>query len=89
MVGNIIKVQRSYASMMKFLFNKLDTGMFKLAYNQVGKEKIYVLDLEHNIQFSKTITDLITNETSTIEKQIEILSSGNLLYNYHELKKIG
>ena len=42
----------------------------------------------NNIQLNKTITDLITNENKIIEKQIEILSSGNLLYDYHELKKI-
>ncbi len=79
MVGNIIKVQRSYASMMKFLFNKLDTGMFKLAYNQVGKEKIYVLDLEHNIQFSKMYSDYIVDKTYTeglvAEDKLEVLAT--------------
>ena len=79
MVTNIIKVQRSYASMMKFLFNKLDTGMFKLAYNQVGKEKIYVLDLEHNIQFSKMYSDYIVDKTYTeglvAEDKLEVLAT--------------
>lgn len=79
MVTNIIKVQRSYASMMKFLFNKLDTGMFTLAYNQVGKEKIYVLDLEHNIQFSKMYSDYIVDKTYTeglvAEDKLEVLAT--------------
>lgn len=79
MVTNIIKVQRSYASMMKFLFNKLDTGMFKLAYNQVGKEKIYILDLEHNIQFSKMYSDYIVDKTYTeglvAEDKLEVLAT--------------
>ncbi len=79
MVTNIIKVQRSYASMMKFLFNKLDTGMFKLAYHQVGKEKIYVTDLEHNIQFSKMYSDYIVDKTYTeglvAEDKLEVLAT--------------
>lgn len=79
MVTNIIKVQRSYASMMKFLFNKLDTGMFKLAYNQVGKEKIYILDLEHNIQFSKMYSEYIVDKTYTeglvAEDKLEVLAT--------------
>lgn len=79
MVTNIIKVQRSYASMMKFLFNKLDTGMFKLAYNQIGKEKIYVTDLEHNIQFSKMYSEYIVDKTYTeglvAEDKLEVLAT--------------
>lgn len=79
MVTNIIKVQRSYASMMKFLFNKLDTGMFMLSYNQIGKNKIYVTDLEHNIQFSKMYSDYIVDKTYTeglvAEDKIEVLAT--------------
>lgn len=79
MVTNIIKVQRSYASMMKFLFNKLDTGMFMLAYNQIGKNKIYVTDLEHNIQFSKMYSDYIVDKTYTeglvAEDKLEVLAT--------------
>jgi signal peptidase len=79
MVTNILKVQRSYASMMKFLFNKLDTGMFQLAYNQVGKNKIYFTDLEHNIQFSKMYSDYIVDKTYTeglvAEDKLEVLAT--------------
>lgn len=79
MVTNILKVQRSYASMMKFLFNKLDSGMFKLAFNQVGKNKIYVTDLEHNIQFSKMYSEYIVDKTYTeglvAEDKLEVLAT--------------
>lgn len=79
MVTNILKVQRSYASMMKFLFNKLDTGMFQLAYDQIGKNKIFFTDLEHNIQFSKMYSDYIVDKTYTeglvAEDKIEVLAT--------------
>lgn len=79
MVNNIIKVQKSYASMMKFLFNKLDTGMFSLDYKQVGKEKIFITDLKHNLQFSKMYSDYIVDKTYTeglvAEDKLEVLAT--------------
>ena len=79
MVTNILKVQRSYGSMMKFLFNKLDSGMFALSYKQIGKEKIYITDVEHNLQFSKMYSDYIVDKTYSeglvAEDKIEVLAT--------------
>ena len=79
MVTNIIKVQKSYSSMMKFLFNKLDSGMFALDIKQVGKEKIYGIDLKHNLQFSKMYSDYIVDKTYTeglvAEDKLEVLAT--------------
>lgn len=79
MVTNILRVQRSYGSMMKFLFNKLDSGMFTLSYKQIGKEKIYVTDVEHNLQFSKMYSDYIVDKTYSeglvAEDKIEVLAT--------------
>ena len=79
MVTNIIKVQKSYGSMMKFLFNKLDSGMFALTYNQIGKEKMYLTDLKHNIQFSKMYSEYIVDKTYTeglvAEDKLEVLAT--------------
>lgn len=79
MVTNILKVQRSYGSMMKFLFNKLDSGMFALSYKQVGREKIFITDVEHNLQFSKMYSDYIVDKTYSeglvAEDKIEVLAT--------------
>ncbi len=79
MVSNILKVQKSYGTMMKFLFSKLDSGMFKLAYNQVGKEKIFITDVEHNLQFSKMYSEYIVDKTYTeglvAEDKLEVLAT--------------
>ena len=79
MVTNIIKVQKSYGSMMKFLFNKLDSGMFALSYDQIGKEKVYYTDLTHNLQFSKMYSEYIVDKTYTeglvAEDKLEVLAT--------------
>ena len=79
MVTNILKVQKSYSSMMKFLFSKLDSGMFALDFKQVNKEKIFVTDLTHNLQFSKMYSDYIVDKTYTeglvAEDKLEVLAT--------------
>ena len=79
MVTNILKVQKSYSSMMKFLFSKLDSGMFTLDFKQVNKEKIFVTGLTHNLQFSKMYSDYIVDKTYTeglvAEDKLEVLAT--------------
>ena len=79
MVQDVLKVQKSYASMMKFLFEKLDGGMFELDFKQLGKEKKYIVDLKHNLQFSKMYSEYIVDKTYTeglvAEDKIEVLAT--------------
>jgi len=79
MITNLLKVQKSYGNMMKFLFDKLDSGMFALSYKQIGKEKTYYTDLEHSLQFSKMYSDYIVDKTYTeglvAEDKVEVLAT--------------
>lgn len=79
MITNLLKVQKSYGNMMKFLFDKLDSGMFTLSYKQIGKEKTYYTDLEHSLQFSKMYSDYIVDKTYTeglvAEDKVEVLAT--------------
>ena len=79
MINNLIKVQKSYGNMMRFLFDKLDNGMFALSYKQIAKEKTYYTDLQHSIQFSKMYSDYIVDKTYTeglvAEDKIEVLAT--------------
>lgn len=79
MISQIIKVQKKYNSMIKFLLSKLETGMFELKYNSLSEKNTYAVELQHNIQFSKVYSDYIVDKTYyegiVAEDKIEVLGS--------------
>ena len=79
MISKILKVQKKYNGMIKFLLNKLETGMFELKYNSLSEKNTYAVELQHNIQFSKVYSDYIVDKTYyegiVAEDKIEVLGS--------------
>ena len=78
-ITKLLRIQRKYNGMIKFLLNKLNTGMFELNYNSISKKNTYAVELEHNIQFSKVYSEYIVDRTYTegivAEDKIEVLAS--------------
>ncbi len=64
-VQDIIKTQKKYSDMVEYSFSKLDTNMFLLNLDTaISKtKKIYAVELEHNITFSKVYSDYIVDKT--------------------------
>ena len=79
MISQIIKLQKKYNGMIKFLLSKLETGMFELKYNSLSEKNTYAVELQHNIQFSKVYSDYIVDKTYyegiVAEDKIEVLGS--------------
>lgn len=64
MVNNILKKQRVYRSVNKYILNKLDTNTFELNLKKVqGRKPIYLAYVNHNIAFSKVYSDYIVDKT--------------------------
>lgn len=64
MISEIIKVQRLHDGMIKYTLKKLETNTFVVNYNQaIPKQKVYALELDHNIAFSKVYSDYIVDKT--------------------------
>ena len=61
--AEIIKIQKTYTSARKYLLEKLNTNTFKIKYIKVKDEKMYGVDLDHNINFSKVYSDYIVDKT--------------------------
>ncbi len=59
----IIKTQKIYINARKYLLEKLDTNTFKIKYTKVKEEKMYGVDLDHNINFSKIYSNYIVDKT--------------------------
>ena len=60
---DIKKVQRKYNQLYKYSLKKLETNQFVLNYDELSSKKnIYVLNLEHNISFSKVYSDYIVDK---------------------------
>lgn len=79
-VEKIIKMQRIYKGMINYSLVKLETNMFELNFNPLTfDKKIFGLDLNHNISFSKVYSDYIVDKTYTegiiAEDKITILVS--------------
>ena len=78
-ISKILKVQKKYNGMIKFLLNKLETGMFELKYNSLSEKNTYAVELQHNIQFSKVYSDYIVDKTYSegiiAEDKIKVLSN--------------
>ena len=79
LLSKIIKHQKKYNSMVKFLLNKLETGMFELKFNNLTEKNTFAVELQHNIQFSKVYSEYIVDKTYSegivAEDKIEVLSS--------------
>lgn len=63
LITNLIKVQRTYSGMIKFIQSKIETNMFNLKFNKLTRKDMYAVELEHNIQFSKVYSDYIVDKT--------------------------
>ena len=63
LITNLIKVQRTYAGMIKFIQSKIETNMFNLKFNKLPRKDMYAVELEHNIQFSKVYSEYIVDKT--------------------------
>ena len=61
--NEIVKNQKAYENTRKYLFDKLATNTFKIKYIKVKDEKMYGVDLDHNINFSKIYSDYIVDKT--------------------------
>ena len=59
----IIKTQKIYINARKYLLEKLDTNTFKIKYTKVKEAKMYGVDLDHNINFSKIYSNYIVDKT--------------------------
>lgn len=64
-IQDTIKTQKKYSGVIKYSFDKLDTNMFELNLdNAISKtKKIYAVELDHNIVFSKVYSDYIVDKT--------------------------
>ena len=65
-VKQILKIQKLYQSMIKYILDKTNTNAFKLVVNMIsGKKDLYAVSLEHNILFSKVYSEYIVDKTYT------------------------
>ena len=62
-LSDVKKIQRKYTQLYKHSLKKLETNMFTLNYDELKtKKNTYVLNLEHNIAFSKVYSDYIVDK---------------------------
>ena len=62
-ITQIIKVQRKYQSIVKFILEKLETNTFQLNFNNLNVKNVYGVELVHNLNFSKVYSDYIVDKT--------------------------
>ncbi len=81
LITNILKTQKTYTGMIKFIQSKIETNMFELKFNKLTRKDMYGVELTHNIQFSKVYSEYIVDKTYSegiiAEDKIKVL--GNLL----------
>ena len=79
LLTDIIKIEKKYNSMIKFLLDKLSTGMFELEYNKTSEKDYFAVELKHNIAFSKVYSEYIVDKTYSegivAEDKVEVLAS--------------
>lgn len=79
LLTDIIKIEKKYSGMIKFLLDKLATGMFELEYNKTSEKDYYAVELKHNIAFSKVYSEYIVDKTYSegivAEDKVEVLAS--------------
>ena len=49
--------------MIKYSLDKMKTSLFELKYNKIANTKIYAVEIEHNLSFSKVYSDYIIDKT--------------------------
>ena len=79
LVTEIVKVQRKYHSLLKFVLEKVESGMFALAYESINNEKSHFVSVTHNLTFSKIYSDYIVDKTYSegviAEDKLEVLAN--------------
>ena len=79
LITNLLKTQRTYSGMIKFIQSKIETNMFELKFNKLTRKDMYAVELTHNIQFSKVYSDYIVDKTYSegiiAEDKIKVLSN--------------
>ena len=78
-ITNILKTQKTYSGMIKFIQSKIETNMFELKFNKLTRKDMYAVELAHNIQFSKVYSEYIVDKTYSegiiAEDKIKVLSN--------------
>ena len=65
-LSEVKKIQRKYNQLYKHSLKKLETNTFNLNYDELKtKKNMYILNLEHNIAFSKVYSDYIVDKVYT------------------------
>lgn len=76
-VNSVIKDQKLYSGMIKYILDKLQTNVFKLEKSSTSIKNLYAIRLEHNISFSKVYSDYIVDRTYSegivAEDKMEVL----------------
>lgn len=79
LITNLLKTQRTYSGMIKFIQSKIETNMFELKFNKLTRKDMYAVELAHNIQFSKVYSEYIVDKTYSegiiAEDKIKVLSN--------------
>ena len=63
LVSKLIKITKTYNNMLKYSLEKMQTNLFKIKYNRVDNGKIFALEIDHNLSFSKIYSDYIIEKT--------------------------
>ncbi|MBO5120668.1 MAG: signal peptidase I [Bacilli bacterium] len=78
-ITNLLKTQKTYSGMVKFIQSKIETNMFELKFNKLTRKDMYAVELAHNIQFSKVYSEYIVDKTYSegiiAEDKIKVLSN--------------
>ena len=78
-ITNLLKTQKTYSGMIKFIQSKIETNMFELKFNKLTRKDMYAVELAHNIQFSKVYSEYIVDKTYSegiiAEDKIKVLSN--------------
>lgn len=65
-IKKIIKIQKLYQSVIKYILENTNTNAFKLVTKEIsGHKDLYAVSLEHNILFSKVYSEYIVDKTYT------------------------
>ena len=63
LVSKLIKITKTYRSMLKYSLDKMQTSLFSIKYSKINNSKIYGAKIEHNLSFSKVYSDYIIEKT--------------------------
>jgi len=62
-INKIIKTQKLYKYMINYILEKVNTNAFNLEMNKIaGNKNMFVVNLEHNISFSKVYSEYIVDK---------------------------